>query len=199
MPCAPTRERLASGGCRARPRRLLDALWRLALRAGYRGLLLWWWVARPRITGAHVAVWHEGRVLLVRNSYRRARGLPAGRLRRGEPLAEAAARELREEVAIALDPSALHYAGEWIARAFHVEDHAHVFECVLTAPLHPVVDRREVVDAGWESPGQALTGLLQPVARLYLEDAVRRAAAKEGPPPGARGGPRRATGPPTAG
>jgi 8-oxo-dGTP pyrophosphatase MutT (NUDIX family) len=199
MPGAPTCVRPASARCRAQARRALDALWRLALRAAYRGLLLWWWVARPRITGVHVAVWHEGRVLLVRNSYRRARGLPAGRLRRGEPLAEAAARELREEVAIALDPAALRYAGEWIARAFHVEDHGHVFECVLSAPPHPVVDRREVVDAGWESPGQALAGPLQPVARLYLEAALRRVEGEGGPGPEACGDPRGATGTPTAG
>lgn len=163
---------------------MLDALWRLALRAAYRVLLLWWWVARPRITGVHVAVWHGGRVLLVRNSYRRARGLPGGRVRRGEPLPQAAARELREEVAIALDPAALRYAGEWIARAFHVEDHGHVFECVLAAAPQPVVDRREVVGAEWETPERALRGLLQPLARLYLEHAARRAEDEGAAAPG---------------
>ncbi len=161
--------------------RVLDPLWRLAFRVGYRVLLLWWWVTRPRITGVHVAVWHDGRVLLVRNSYRRARGLPGGRLRRGEPLAQAAARELREEVAIVLDPAALRYAGEWVAHAFHVEDHGHVFECVLAAAPHPVADRREVVGVDWETPGRALTGPLQPLARLYLEEAARRGAEPGAP------------------
>jgi len=162
------------------PDRLVDRLWRLALRAGYRAILLWWWVTRPRITGVHVAVWHAGCVLLVRNSYRRARGLPGGRVRRGEPLAQAAARELREEVAIVLEPDTLRYAGEWIAHAFHVEDHGHVFECVVDAPPEPAVDRREVVGVAWETPERALEGLLQPVARLYLEQAARRKAGEAG-------------------
>ena len=42
----------------------------------------------------------DGRVLLVRHSYRRRWGFPGGLLKRGEELADGARREVREEVGI---------------------------------------------------------------------------------------------------
>jgi 8-oxo-dGTP pyrophosphatase MutT (NUDIX family) len=84
-----------------------DALWRFAYRCGFRLRLLHWRLARPRLEGSYVAVWHAGRVLAIRNSYRRRLSLPAGGLARGEKPLDAALRELREEVGLALEPDAV--------------------------------------------------------------------------------------------
>lgn len=45
----------------------------------------------------------DGRVLIVRHSYNKEAGLPGGLADRGEPVADAAVREVREEVGIDVD------------------------------------------------------------------------------------------------
>lgn len=158
----------------AGPARLVDRLWRVGLRCAYRLQLALWYVLRPHIRGAYVAVWHGGRVLVIRNSYRRSLSFPAGRLKRGERPAEAAARELVEEVGIAVRADALRDAGEIVDASTYAVDHAHVFELHCEEEPALRVDGREVVWAGFLPPAQALERGLVSVARRYL---TRRAGA----------------------
>jgi ADP-ribose pyrophosphatase YjhB (NUDIX family) len=132
-------------------------------------LRVWWFVARPRAEGSLVAVWHAGRVLLVRNSYRRPLSLPAGNLRRGESPLAAAVRELREEVGIAAAPEVLRFVREVVHRTDWKEDHSHVFELELADPPRVAIDRREVVWAGFLTPAEALARELSVPVRIYLE------------------------------
>ena len=81
---------------------MLDAAIRTAYRLGYPVFRLWWFVRRPRVRGAYVAVWHDGRLLLIRNSYKTGETVPCGGLRRGESPRAGARRELEEEVGIAV-------------------------------------------------------------------------------------------------
>jgi 8-oxo-dGTP pyrophosphatase MutT (NUDIX family) len=130
-------------------------------------------VFRPHLRGAYVAVWHAGRVLVIRNSYRRRFSFPAGRLKRGEHPAEAAARELAEEVGIAVPGDALRYAGQIVDASGPAVDHAHIFE--LHCEEEPVlrVDGREVIWAGFLPPEQALQwGLVSPVRRYLSRPAA---------------------------
>ncbi|QCH14409.1 NUDIX domain-containing protein [Synechococcus sp. CB0101] len=53
-------------------------------------------VVKPRTRGALVALWCQGRVLLVQASYRRELSLPGGWIDRGEAPEQAARRELFE-------------------------------------------------------------------------------------------------------
>jgi 8-oxo-dGTP pyrophosphatase MutT (NUDIX family) len=150
---------------------LRDALWRFVYRRGFRARLLYWRLVRPRLEGSYVAVWHAGRVLVIRNSYRERLSLPAGGLARGETPAEAALRELHEEVGIAGDAASLRYVGEIVDRQTGAEDHAHFFELHCADEPRPVVDAREVVWAGFLSPDEALTRGVVRVVRMYLERA----------------------------
>jgi len=148
-----------------------DRLWRLGLRAAYRARLASWFVTRPRLRGAAVAVWHGERLLVIRNSYRRLLSIPAGGLRgREEPLA-AALRELREEVGIDAPAEALRDAGEFVTRVAYAEDHVRIFELRVEAPPALRVDRREVVWAGFLAPDEALAQGLAEYVRLYLRRA----------------------------
>ena len=128
-----------------------DALWRFLHRVA---AALWDarnFVLRPAVTGAAVLVRVNDELLLVRTSYRPWYGVPGGGVKRGEEPRLAAARELREETGIAVEPAALHALGEFVVRHTFIEDHVHAFELRLEA--HPAlhVDRREVVWAGFRA------------------------------------------------
>jgi hypothetical protein len=66
-----------------------DWLWRLGYRLGFRAARLWWRLRRPAHDGAVVAVWWDGRVLAVQQSYRKNPSWPGGGIRRGEEAREA--------------------------------------------------------------------------------------------------------------
>jgi 8-oxo-dGTP pyrophosphatase MutT (NUDIX family) len=152
----------------------VDGLWRVAYRVAFRVRHVYWRVRRPTLKGAYVAVWHGGRVLCVRNSYRRLLTLPAGGIARGESPRDAAVRELCEEVAIAAPPEALDYVGEIVSRVGGVEDRAHFFELRCDEREPPFrVDHREVVWAAFLSPHQLRAEGTVDVVRQYLERISR--------------------------
>ena len=154
---------------RANSGSLLDALFRIALWIAYRILLVVWFVFRPRRRGVFIAVWHDGRVLAIRNSYRDWLGLPAGGLRRGETPEQAGRRELAEEVGIAAAPGALRFVCEIPTTFEWKRDRCSFFEIHLDAPIEAHVDHREVVWAGFVTPAEALAAHLAPPVRTYLE------------------------------
>lgn len=171
-------DREPAGRRRSLARSGLDGLWRNAFRVAFQLRLVWWRVRRPTLTGAYVAVWHEGRLLCVRNSYRRRLTLPAGGLARGESPRAAAARELHEEVAIAVSPERLSYVGEIVSRVGGVTDRAHFFElhCDGGEPAYQV-DEREVVWAAFLSPRELREVRTVDVVRQYLERVGARPPA----------------------
>jgi ADP-ribose pyrophosphatase YjhB (NUDIX family) len=87
----------------------------------------------------------DGRVLLVRHSYRNAWGFPGGLLNRGEAPRDGAIREAREEVAIAIttigEPAVV-VAPE--PRRVDV-----VFRCTTTEPDAVRAVPPEVIEVGW--------------------------------------------------
>lgn len=86
----------------------------------------------------------EGRLLLVRLSYAEAGwSLPGGGARRGEPMADAAARELAEETGCTAGRVQLvGVMEETISGSPHT---AHIFTCITRDCPEP--DRREVLEA----------------------------------------------------
>ena len=153
--------------------RLVDRAFRVALWFAYRVLLVAWFVFRPRRRGVFIAVWYDGRVLAIRNSYRRWLSLPAGGIQRGEAPQDAALRELREEVGIVASPEALRFVRAFPTTFEWKRDVCSFFELSLDAPIAPRIDRREVVWAGFVTPADALRAELAPPVRAYLEARTR--------------------------
>jgi 8-oxo-dGTP diphosphatase len=60
-------------------------------------------IAPSFTVGAICTIEHDGKLLLLRQSYRRRWGLPGGLLQRGESATSAAVREVREEVGLAIE------------------------------------------------------------------------------------------------
>jgi 8-oxo-dGTP diphosphatase len=150
----------------------LDAAHRAVYRLGFRLVRLWWAFRRPDHRGAIVAVWLEGRVLMLRSSYRPGVDFPGGSIDRGETPHAAASRELREEVGLVAEAAALIFVREMVAWRDYRRDHVSIFELRLaTAPaLRP--DGREIVAAGFMAPETVLAQPISPFVRAYLEAAA---------------------------
>jgi ADP-ribose pyrophosphatase YjhB (NUDIX family) len=108
---------------------------------------------RPRTRGVKVLVYCEGDLLLVRHSYgEREWDVPGGFARRDEPFADAARRELAEELAIG-EVGALTNLGEM--RREHMGRHETLGVIrVELAGRGVTLDPFELLRADWFPPGE---------------------------------------------
>jgi 8-oxo-dGTP diphosphatase len=156
---------------------VVNAFWRLVYRLGYPCARVVWRVTGKPGRGTAIAVWHQGRLLCVRESYRQGLGLPGGGLNRGEAAEAAARRELFEEVGLDLAPA--YFRPEGLI-AFQldgrpIEDALFEVELAAEAPLR--IDQREIVWAGFLAPDDIREDRLQRCLRLYLERVEAREVA----------------------
>jgi len=124
----------------------------------------------PR-AGVLAVVWHGDRILLVRrrNAPQALHwGFPGGHLRPGEPLGEAAARELREETGIQAEPEAPFTALDVIERdeAGTLRHHFALVAVRLTYHAGSPVAADDAEAAGWFAPAALPTPLCTDVERL---------------------------------
>jgi 8-oxo-dGTP diphosphatase len=151
---------------------MMDRFWRLAYRLGFRAARLRWRVRRSDHHGAVTAVWLNGRILVVQQSFRANPSWPGGGIRRGEAPREAARRELREELGLSVQPEDLVLARELVVDRDFRRERVRVFELRLTAEPVLRIDNREVVAARFVDPYalRAEAGL-PPFIRAYLGGA----------------------------
>lgn len=121
------------------------------------------------VAGCFVAVWHEDRLLLVHNSYRRSANVPGGLIEKGEEPAAAGARELFEEAGVRVPVEHLRHAFTLDRSTPRRQDLAWFFEVRLANEPETRVDGREVLDAAFVPRAEALADDLNPVVRRYLE------------------------------
>ena len=151
---------------------MIDACYRLAYRFAYRAMRVYWKLAKPLKHGALVAIWHQGRILLVKNSYVDYYSLPGGYVRKHEGPKDAAARELREELSLRVEPEQLSLktdvTHDWEGR----RDHVVIFDLELDDPPRVQVDNREVVAAEFLTKQEALERDLFPPLRRHIEQRL---------------------------
>jgi 8-oxo-dGTP pyrophosphatase MutT (NUDIX family) len=152
---------------------MIDVCYRLAYRSAYKAMRVYWKLRKPLSHGALVAIWNDGRILLVRNSYVDYYSLPGGYVRKHERSVDAAARELREELSISVDPRELtlntDVTHDWEGR----RDHVVIFDLDLDAPPQVEVDNREVVAAEFVTKEEALQKNLFPPLRKHIEQRLK--------------------------
>ncbi len=156
---------------------LVNAFWRTVYRLGYPCAVVVWRLTKKAGKGATIAVWHDGRLLCVRESYRPGLGLPGGGLLPGETDEAAARRELFEEVGLDLEPALFRRrrALDYDSDGRLIEDV--LFEVELAAPRPLRIDQREIVWAGFLTPDEIRRGEMQKGVRLYLEACDERRPA----------------------
>jgi ADP-ribose pyrophosphatase YjhB (NUDIX family) len=155
---------------------LIDLFFRIAYRNAYQMMRIYWAIRRPQVHGALVAIWHDGQILLVKNSYVPYHSLPGGYVRSNETGRDAAVRELREETGIRIEPAELksvideHH--QWEGKREHIE----IFDLDVTERPHVQVDNREVVQAGFYTPEEALKMTIFPPIRRVIEQRMSTSA-----------------------
>ena len=155
---------------------MIDRLWRQVLWIGFRLARLWWGVRRKLHHGALVAVWVDGRVLVVRQTYRRELTLPGGGIRPHETALEAACRELREETGLTASPGELRLVYDDTMRWDGRPDHVRIFALHLAAAPALRPDRREIEAAWFMAPKDVLAAPIPPFLRAYLRAEASAAA-----------------------
>jgi len=153
----------------ARVATVLDRSFQLAYKAAYRMMRVYWGVRRPATHGALVTLWNQGELLLIQNSYVTYRSLPGGYVGRYETGAEAAVRELREEIGVTARTEQLEKVYDEVKDWEGKRDHVEVFKLELSTRPVVRIDHREVIEAGWYTPARALELDLFPPIRLILE------------------------------
>lgn len=126
-------------------------------------------IAKPHTHGALVAIWWEGRVLLVETSYRRALSLPGGGIEAGETPLQAAMRELDEEVAIKVEANELQDPWQLSELSAGGRNTVTIFAWHPTCQPEVGVDGLEIRGCHWLTREEALTRALTGHLRAYLQ------------------------------
>jgi 8-oxo-dGTP diphosphatase len=155
---------------------LVDRMFQLAYVCAYQMMRTYWRVRKPTTHGALITLWNRNEVLLVRNSYVAYYSLPGGYVRSGESGAEAARRELEEEVGVRAAPEQLRLVHEETHSWQGKQDHVQIFSMDVETRPEVQVDHREVVEAKWWGAEQALKLNLFPPLRRTIEQRLKEMA-----------------------
>lgn len=157
---------------------MIDRAFQLAYVCAYQLMRVYWRLVRPNTHGALVAIWHRGRILLVRNSYVGYYSLPGGYVRTGESGRQAAVRELREEVRLDVQEHELELAldvtRDWEGKRDRVE----LFRLNAEREPNVSIDNREVISARLYTPAEALALRLFPTLRQHIEEVAGVASSE---------------------
>jgi 8-oxo-dGTP diphosphatase len=152
----------------------MDDLPNKMIRVGYClayvALRAWWFLVRPQTHGSCVALWHGGKVLMVRTSYRDCYSLPGGFVRRQESAEQAARRELLEELGIDLHGQPLRLAWSGTLPFECRSDSVEIWQVSVEQTPEFRVSGREITWAGWLTPDEALKLCLLPHVAEYLAE-----------------------------
>lgn len=152
---------------------MLNNLFQPAFARGYaiasHAYRQWHGLLRKDLHGAQTAVWADGKILLVRNTYRNTFNLPGGYIASGEEAVTAAQRELREEVGIWCSRDQLKLAFVNAYAEGSVKGKDWIFETNLDLPPMLTLDLREIESAAFYTVASALELRLEGHVKRYLE------------------------------
>lgn len=144
---------------------------RAAYRGAYAAMRGYWFLRRPDVKGVKCVLTDGQRVLLVRHTYgRRGWDLPGGAVRRREPPAQAASREMREELGVVVGQ--WNELGEVRAWIDHRRDHMHCYQAEIAG--QPItMDPCELSAVQWFDRERLPSPLGPFVTRILALDGAR--------------------------
>lgn len=154
-----------------------DWMYRQLYRYGFRCARMVWRFTQPHHAGALVMLWRGEKVVLVRTSYLDVWMAPGGGIEGNETPAQAALREVSEELGLQLTLDQLRLAlvveHIWNNR----QDNVHIYEVELSDEPAFRIDSREIIEARFVAREQVESLALSPHLQDYFEmkvaDALR--------------------------
>lgn len=132
----------------------------------YRLMLVYWFIARPTTAGVKCLVFHNDTLLFIKNSYGDAKwNLPGGGIESDETPAQAAKREVGEEVGITV--SGVTYLGSFTSRREYKHDTVYCFAAHVSDDRYQI-DQNEIKVAAWFAI-QDLPDTISPLAREAIK------------------------------
>lgn len=145
-----------------------DQLYQLFYKIAQAGLVAFAFVFRPATKGVNIAVWQDGKILIIQNAYQKKYTVPGGYVKPGEDHRATAVRELEEEVGLTAWPNQMRHAKMIRYQDQYKRETVHLFELHAEKPVSINIDNREVIWAGFLSPEEALALNLTIPVREYL-------------------------------
>jgi 8-oxo-dGTP diphosphatase len=152
--------------------RHFDWVYRTTYHYGFRAARLLWRLTKPRHFGAVVMLWYDKKVLLVRTSYQDGWVAPGGGIKSHEAPVQAAIREASEELGLQLALEDLRHALATEHLWNNRRDMLQIFEVELSTSPKIKIDNREIIEARFVTPQEALSLDLPP--HLYDYFQLRR-------------------------
>jgi len=111
---------------------------------------LYWFIFRPKTSGAKCVIEHNKKILLVRSNYAKKQWtFPGGSIKKGEKPERTIIREIKEEVG--LDVFDLKFLGEFVSEAYYIKDKVYCFSA-KTNKKELNLRKYEILEAGWFLP-----------------------------------------------
>ena len=112
------------------------------------GAQTYWFVFRPKTSGAKIILTNNGKILLVKHTYGYRYTLPGGGIKKNEKPEEAVRREIREELGVTLN--AVTYLGSFLSTTEYKKDTVNAFHSELK-DKNVYIDNLEIDETRWFS------------------------------------------------
>jgi len=147
---------------------IIDTSIQWLFKLAYQLKLLYNQIFYPDAYGVYIAVWAEGKILIIKNSYKSYFTLPCGGIKKDESAELAAVRELFEEVNIQTNANNLKFISSFLSLFESMHDHISLYELHLDKTPEFNIDNREVIWGKFMPPEKVLEMDLFPVVHSYI-------------------------------